>query len=149
MQLIDWLAGFGPWAWILAGLVLLALELVLPGGILLWLGLAGIVTGLAAFVQPIGWPMQFLLWGALSLLGIFGWLRYARGREAASDRPFLNRRAERLIGREAMLDEPIESGFGRIVLDDTVWRVAGPDLPAGRRVRIVAAEGAELRVEAI
>ena len=41
---------YGPWAWFVTGLVLLALELVVPGGYFLWLGAAGLVTGLAAFI---------------------------------------------------------------------------------------------------
>ena len=50
MQIVEYLAANGPWAWIVAGLVMLALELVLPGGFLLWMGVAGIVTGAAGAV---------------------------------------------------------------------------------------------------
>ena len=46
MQVIDFIAAYGPWAWIVAGLVLLALELIVPGGFLLWMGISGIITGL-------------------------------------------------------------------------------------------------------
>ncbi|UXN74809.1 NfeD family protein [Devosia sp. A8/3-2] len=69
--------------------------------------------------------------------------------ETANDSPYLNRRADRYIGREAVLEQPIIGGFGRIVLGDSVWRVAGPDLPAGARVRIVGSDGAVLKVEPI
>jgi len=31
-------------------------------------------------------------------------------------------------------------------VDDTIWRVAGPDTPAGSRVRVVRADGASLTV---
>lgn len=147
MDLVNLIAGYGPWAWIVGGVVLLALELVVPGGIMVWLGVAAIITGLAAFLQLIGWPLQFLLFGGLSLLLIAGWLRYSRGREKPSDSPFLNRRAERFVGQELVLDEPIRDGFGRVALGDTVWRVAGPDLAAGQRIRITGAEGAVLKVE--
>lgn len=148
MDLVTWIGSYGPWAWIVAGVVLLALELVIPGGYLLWLGVAGIITGLAAMFQPIDWPFQFLIFGVLSLILIVAWMRYFKGRDVESDRPFLNRRAEAFIGHEAVLDEPIRDGFGRLSLGDTVWRVTGPDLPAGRRVRVVSADGAVLRVEA-
>jgi membrane protein implicated in regulation of membrane protease activity len=30
-----------------------------------------------------------------------------------------------------------------------VWRVAGPDMPAGRRIRVVGHDGAVLKVEAV
>lgn len=149
MDIVAAIAGYGPWAWIVAGIVLLALELVVPGGFLVWMGVAAVITGLAAFVQPIGGPFQFLLFGGLSLILIVAWMHYSKGRERSSDRPLLNRRAESFIGLEAELDEPIVNGFGRLRLGDTPWRIAGPDLPAGRRVRVVAAEGALLRVESV
>lgn len=148
MDLLNWLASYGPWAWIVAGVVLLALELVVPGGILLWLGIAGIVTGLAAMFQPIDPPLQFLIFGGLSLLSIFIWLRYWKGRETPSDRPLLNQRAERFVGQETVLNEPIRNGYGRVSIEDTVWRIAGPDLAAGQRIRIVGHDGAVLKVEA-
>jgi membrane protein implicated in regulation of membrane protease activity len=132
---------------VVIGVVLLGLELLVPGGYLLWLGVAGIVTGLAAFFQPIDWPFQFMLFGALALIFIAAWLRYNRGREPESDRPYLNRRSERLIGQVLELREPIVEGIGRVSLDDTLWRVAGPDLPVGRRVRVIAVEAGLLRVE--
>lgn len=149
MQVIDFIAGNGPWAWIVAGLVLLALELVVPGGFLLWMGISGIVTGLLVLFWAIGWPLQWLIFGALSLVTIALWVRWTRGRPTPTDRPFLNRRAEHFVGQEAVLEQGIEQGFGRVVLGDTVWRVAGTDLPAGHRVRIIGHEGAVLRVEAV
>lgn len=150
MQIVDLIASYGAWAWIVAGAVLLALELVVPGGILLWLGISAIITGLAAMVQPgLRGPFQFLIFGALSLITIVGWLRWSKGRgETPSDSPFLNKRVERFIGKEAVLSEPILNGTGRISIDDSVWRIEGPDLNAGARVRVVGSDGAVLRVEA-
>jgi len=147
MQLVEFIAANTPWSWIIAGLVLLALELVVPGGILVWMGISGIVTGLMLVFQPIGWPLQWLIFGVLSLVSITIWLRYSRNRPAQTDRPYLNRRMEQLVGQEAVLEQPIAQGFGRIVLGDTVWRVAGPDLPLGSRVRITGSMGAVLTVE--
>lgn len=148
MDIIAFLAEYGPWSWIVFGLVLLALELVVPGGYLLWTGIAGILTGLLILVQPLSWPMQWLVFGCLSLVSILIWVRYSRQREAYSDRPLLNRRAEQFVGQQGILEQPIVDGFGRLRLGDSLWRVAGPDLPAGQRVRIVGADGAVLRVEA-
>jgi membrane protein implicated in regulation of membrane protease activity len=147
MDIINAIAAYGPWAWIVIGVVLLALELVLPGGFLLWLGVAGVITGLATMFQPLDWPLQFLVFGVLSLVLIVIWMRFFKNRERPSDRPFLNRRADVFIGHEAVLDEPIRDGFGRLKLGDTIWRIAGPDLQPGQKVRVVSADGAVLRVE--
>lgn len=149
MQVVDFIAANGPWSWIVAGLILLALELVLPGGILLWMGIAGLVTGIVLLITPIGWPLQWLIFGLLSLISIALWVRFTRNRPAKTDRPYLNRRAEQYLGQEAVLDQPIAQGFGHIVLGDTVWRVAGPDLPIGQRVRVTGNDGNVLRVEAV
>lgn len=148
MDILNTIASYGPWAWIVIGVVLLALELTVPGGFLVWLGVAAIITGLADFVWPIDWPIQFLIFGILSLVLIVVWMRFFKSKGTQSDKPFLNDRAGAFIGHEAVLNEPIRDGFGRLSLGDTVWRVAGPDLPAGQKVRIVSADGALLRVEA-
>lgn len=148
MQIFSLIAAFGPWSWIVAGLILLALELVAPGGFLLWLGVSGIITGLIGMVHRLDWPVQWVIFGILGLVSIALWVRFTRGRQTVSDRPYLNRRADRFIGHEAVLEQGIVDGFGRIELGDTVWRVAGPDMAAGQRVRIIGADGAVLQVEA-
>lgn len=149
MQIIDFVAANAHWSWIVAGLILLGLELLLPGGFLLWMGISGIITGLVTMFEPIGWPLQWLIFGVLSLVTIALWVRWTRSRPTPTDRPYLNRRADQMIGQEAVLEQPIAQGFGRVVLGDTVWRVSGPDLPLGHKVRIVGSTGAVLRVEPI
>src|SRR4051812_43892776 len=150
MVLFNLFLTYGPWAWMVAGLVLLALELVVPGGYFLWLGAAGIVTGLAAFIPGISWPWQVTIFGMLAIVIVVGWTFVTRNRKTESeDNPFLNRRAERFVGHEAVIDEPIKDGFGRLALGDSVWRIAGPDLAAGQKVRVIGADGAVLKVEAV
>jgi len=148
MVLLDLFISYGPWAWFVTGLVLLALELVVPGGYFLWLGSAGIITGLLAFIGPITWPWQITIFGLLAIVIVVAWTLVTRNRKGTTDNPFLNRRADRFIGHEAVIDEPIKDGFGRLALGDTVWRIAGPDLAAGQKVRVVGSDGAVLKVEA-
>jgi hypothetical protein len=66
---------------------------------------------------------------------------------APSDQPFLNRRAEAFVGRVFTLEKPIVDGTGTVGIDDTVWRVSGPDTPAGSRVKVIRVDGAALYVE--
>ena len=61
---------------------------------------------------------------------------------------FLNRRSDALVGRVFTLEKPIMDGSGSVRVDDTVWRVSGPDSPAGSKVKVVRADGASLTVEA-
>ena len=149
MDLIGLIGSAGPWAWIVLGLVLLGLELLAPGVFLVWLGIAGVLTGLVTLIQPLPWPVQWLVFAALSLVSILVWMQFSRARRARSTAPELNRRTDRYIGHEAVLASPIKAGFGQLPLDDSVWRISGPDLPAGARVRVVGADGSVLRVEPI
>ncbi|HVX81235.1 MAG: NfeD family protein [Devosia sp.] len=147
MELLSLFSEYGAWSWLIIGFVLLALELLLPGGVFVWLGTAAIVTALIRFVVPLDWPRQIGVFGVLGLMSVVFWLRVVRGQDNGTDRPLLNRRAERHIGEELVLNEPITGGSGRVPIGDTFWRVVGPDLPAGRRVRVVGADGPVLRVE--
>ncbi len=148
MVLLDLFNTYGPWAWIVTGLVLLALELVVPGGYFLWLGTAGLVTGLLSFIPGLSWPWQVTIFGVLAIAIVVVWTLVTRNRVQKTDNPFLNRRAERFVGHEGVIDEPIKDGFGRLVLGDSVWRISGPDLAAGQKVRVIGADGPVLKVEA-
>jgi membrane protein implicated in regulation of membrane protease activity len=149
MVLLDLFISYGPWAWFVLGLVLLALELVIPGGWFLWVGAAGIATGLISFIPGITWPLEVTVFGLLSLAVVIGWWRYSRNRQPVTDQPFLNNRAARFVGHEAVIDAPIVNGFGKLKLGDTDWRISGPDLLAGQKVRIVGYDVNVLKVEAV
>jgi membrane protein implicated in regulation of membrane protease activity len=144
------LGELGPWNWMVLGMVLLVLEILVPGVFLLWIGLAALVVGAitlalwdAAFWT---WEFQVVVFLALSVAAAFAGRRIMAGRVDDTDQPFLNQRAEQLIGRTATLREPILEGRGRIQLGDTLWRVSGPDLPIGAQVRVVSIRDSELVV---
>ena len=137
----------GTWNWLIFGFVLMALELAAPGVFLFWFGLAALLVGLVSFVLHPSWQTQLLMFAMFALIAVPIWRRLAKSqREASASSPFLNRRAAALVGREFTLERPIVDGFGTVRIDDTIWRVAGPDAPAGSRVRVVQADGANLTV---
>lgn len=135
----------GAWNWLILGIALMVLELLAPGIFLFWLGLAALVTGLLAFAIDMSWQIQILAFALLTIAAVPLWRRFSV-RRTSNSAPFLNRRNEALLGRELTLERPIQDGIGTVRIDDTVWRVSGPDTPAGSRVRIVAADGASLTV---
>ncbi|MFC3695121.1 NfeD family protein [Chenggangzhangella methanolivorans] len=143
----SFVIALGAWRWVVLGLVLLALELIAPGTLLLWLGMAAIVVGGLALLFDPGWQIEVVGFAMLGLAAAVGWWFLGRPDNAAStDRPMLNRRAERHVGRVFTLEAPILNGEGRIRIDDTIWRVQGPDMPSGTRVKVTAADGANLSV---
>ena len=145
----EMFATLGTWNWLIFGIILMALELLAPGVFLFWLGLAALLVGLLSFVIHPSWQTQILMFAVFAACAVPLWRRLARGNTAANrSNPFLNKRADALVGREFTLEKPIIDGCGTVRIDDTIWRVAGPDAPAGSRVRIVQADGASLTVAA-
>jgi len=145
----DMFVTLGTWNWLIFGLVLMALELLAPGVFLFWLGLAALLVGLVSFTFTPSWQLQILMFAIFAAAAVPLWRRLARTRTASdADSPFLNKRADALVGRVFTLEKPIVDGAGTVRIDDTIWRVAGPDAPAGSRVRIVQADGAKLTVAA-
>jgi inner membrane protein len=114
---------------------------------LFWLGLAALLVGLLSFAIHPSWQLQILMFAVFAAAAVPLWRRIARNSSAVSkSNPFLNKRADALVGRVFTLEKPIVDGAGTVRIDDTIWRVAGPDTPAGSRVRIVQADGASLTV---
>ena len=136
-------------AWAALTLALFAAEAMAPGAFMLWLGFAAKAVLLAVLLVP-GIPLllQVGAFVVLSFVSIQVYRRWFRSREPLSDRPDLNRRTAALVGQVVPLHDAIVGGRGRVQIADAFWTVAGPDLPAGARVRITGAEGMQLQVEA-
>jgi inner membrane protein len=138
----------GPWSWIILGLVLMGLELLAPGVFLIWLGLAAMLTGITDWAFGLSWQSATLVFAGFSVAAVLIGRVVSRHRdEEDPGRPPLNRRGHNLVGRVFRLDAPIAGGEGRIKVDDSVWRIIGPDAPAGASVRVVRVDGATLVVE--
>ena len=136
----------GTWNWLIFGFILMALELLAPGVFMFWLGLAALLVGLVSFAINPSWQTQLLMFAISAVAAVPAWRYFARSAGSSSQSPFLNNRTKALIGREFTLDKPIIDGSGTVRIDDTIWRVAGPDAPAGSRVKVVQADGASLTV---
>lgn len=145
---MSWLSQLDYWHWLVLGIVLVVLEVLSPGVYFLWLGVAAIVVGGVLYGLPdLSWQMQLVLFAVFSVVSIALARIFLERHPIESDEPALNRRGEQYIGRVLTLAEPIENGVGRVKVDDTIWRVEGPDCPAGTRVRVVGVDGVVFQVE--
>jgi membrane protein implicated in regulation of membrane protease activity len=148
MNIMQWFFALGHWNWFIAAAVLFLIEILAPGAFMLWLGLSAILVGAISLAVVWSWQGQLIAFAVFAVASIPAWRHFARKVEPATDRPFLNRRADGYVGRVFTLDKPIVDGVGTVHIDDTIWRVTGPDCPAGSRVKIARADGANLLVEA-
>ena len=137
------------WLWIGAGLVLAALEMLVPGVYLIWLALAAIATGVLVLASEPSVPIQIVSFVSLSLIFAYSSRRFLRDKPIESSDPLMNQRAARLVGQTATVTQAIKHGEGRVRIADGEWLASGPDCPAGTRVRIAGVSGACLTVEAL
>lgn len=138
------------WHWWVLAALLLALETFAPGTVFLWMGVAaGIVGVILLLISDLTWQVQGLLFAVLAVISALGGRYILKRRPIQTDEPALNKRGTALIGRVGVLEYPVHSGIGKLRLDDTMWRIVGPDLNAGTRVRIIGVDGSSLKIEPI
>ncbi|MBF0439288.1 MAG: NfeD family protein [Magnetococcales bacterium] len=138
------------WHWGIVAVLLVILEVVSPAFFFLWLGVAaGLVGGLLFLFPDLGWKAQWLFFSGFSLVSLGVWHLLLKHRPTLSTRPLLNRRSSQYVDRILILSAPIQGGVGRIWVDDTSWKVSGPEADAGTRVRVVGMEGNTLQVELV
>jgi membrane protein implicated in regulation of membrane protease activity len=139
---------FSFWYWWILGLILLILEVFAPGAFFLWMGVsAGIVGAIAWLVPALSVEWQMLIFTIIAVISVVAWRSYQRSHPTETDQPALNRRGEQYVGRIFTLDHPIVNGVGRIRVDDTSWRIQGPDVESGTKVRVIGVDGVNLVVE--
>ena len=146
----DFLANLQYWHWWVLGIVCLAIEIFAPGAIFIWFGASAAVLGILLLVMPdLTWQVQITLFSALSILSIVGWRQYRKNVPEENAYPTLNKRGEELVGRVFTLDEPIVNNYGKIRVDDTMWKVNGADAEVGQKVKVVSLNGTVLNVELV
>jgi inner membrane protein len=145
--MMSTITALGIWNWFIVGGILLAIEVMAPGTFMLWLGLSALLVGIISLFVDWPWQMQFVAFAVFAIASIPIWHRVGRRVEAPVDQPFLNRRSEAFVGQVFTLEKPIVNGSGTVRIGDTVWRVTGPDVSAGSRVKVTRADGATLFVE--
>jgi membrane protein implicated in regulation of membrane protease activity len=138
------------WHWWVLALILLVVEILVPGFFFVWLAIAGFITGCVLWLLPsISMDVQLAVFSVLSVLAIVAWQFYARKYPIVSDQPLLNRRGAQYIGRVFNLYEPIVNGQGKIKVDDSIWKVHGEDCDIKTKVKVTAIRGTVFDVEKV
>lgn len=137
------------WHWLVLAMLLLLLELFVPAAFFIWIGAAAAVLGLILMLLPaLSWQVQLIAFAVLSISSVIVGRRLFRQVDT-SEPTTLNRRGDQYIGREFVLEAPLQNGTGRVNVDDSSWRIVGPDLPAGSKVVVKSIDGSSLVVDAV
>jgi membrane protein implicated in regulation of membrane protease activity len=138
------------WHWLVLAMLLLIVEILAPASFFIWIAFAaGAVSLVTLFADSLSWQMQFILFGVLSIVSVLAGRSWFKHRPIKSDEPQLNQRGEQYVGRTLTLHEAISDGFGSVNVDDTRWRVQGPDLPSGASVKVISVDGTVFTVEPV
>lgn len=146
--MVSLLAAYLPWLWLALGLLLMSLEVVVPGIHFLWFGIAAVIVAFAAFAGVLsGLEWQLLGFAILSLGALYTGRSLTASVKTDPDADVINERGQQYVGRRVVVEDAIVNGRGRVRVGDTLWLAEGPDAPTGSQVIIKSAHGTVLRVD--
>ena len=137
--------------WLVAMLILLGAEVLVPGLVCIWFAFGAFAALLSAMLGAPLW-LQFVWFLLVSLATL--WLtrplakKYVNGRAQPTN-------ADQVIGREALVIEDIDNlrASGAVSVDGKDWTArteeGKPALKAGQVVRVLRIEGVKLIVESV
>ena len=148
VQLLESMSGS---KWLILGVLLLVLEVVTGTTYILWPAVAALIVGVIAFVLPLAWEMQFLLFFILSAILLVVGHKFVRPKMKGGEPSDLNDRARTMVGMRVKAVADFDTGLGRVQVGDTQWRASIVDgnPSAGAELRVMSVKGTTLQVEAI
>ena len=138
--------------WVVIGLVLMLAELVIPGGIVVFIGLACLITAGALFLGLIsGFASTITLWAITTIVLLLAFRNVAQ-KLVGGDTSVANTDEDMdIYGKTAKVLETIGPGEkqGRVEFQDTSWLAIadGTVIEAGEDVTIVCRDNIALVVE--
>tara|TARA_R110002096_G_scaffold73270_17_gene173607 strand:- start:3406 stop:3861 length:456 start_codon:yes stop_codon:yes gene_type:complete len=139
------------WTWFVIALVLLVLEIALPGVVFLWMAMASVIVGGVVFFAPdLGWEGQLIIFAVLSIISVYVGRTFLRRNPIETDDQNLNQRGRSFVGQTYRLISDMDNGRGKVRIGDTNWTVEGDfDGLAGDKVKVVDVDVTYLIVEPV
>ncbi|MBR1840666.1 MAG: NfeD family protein [Alphaproteobacteria bacterium] len=111
--------------WLIVGLVLSALELVVPGVYLIWFGFAGFAMSIIMCFTEMVVTTQ-LIWFALisAVFALIGWYAYRvimKKTQTPREYRNLNNSAEQYVGMTVTVTQDTEDNNTKVKIGDTYW----------------------------
>ena len=142
---------WGMWSWMSLGIILMILELIIPGTFMVWFGLGALLTGLTIFIfSGLNIATQLFVFVIMSVICvIFGIFIYEKifGKNKDEDH---NKKtgAHRYIGHTYTVCEDFKNGRGKITVGDSVWlAISDKNYKKGDDVTVKNVNGTQLIVE--
>jgi len=140
-----------PVIWFLVGVVLLLLELALPGLIIFFFGLGAWIVALCLVLFDINLTWQLLIFVISSLAGLVLLRKFLKDKFFKEDDSNKASLEEEFIGKTAIADTNLEPGVsGKVNFKGTQWpAISNETIEKGEKVRIVERDSITLIVKKI
>jgi len=139
-----------PVYWIIASIVLVTAEMILPGTYLLWIGAAAALTGIFAMIfadaSLLYQSMAFAFFGVVLLYVAH---KKKVGYREPRDNAHLNQKKNQLLGRTTVVPENFSVTNNYVWIDDCRWTVCSSSfgkIKAGARAQVMGFHQDELEL---
>jgi membrane protein implicated in regulation of membrane protease activity len=132
--------------WAIIAAVFLVLELIIPGLVTVWFGLAGIVM---IFLAPVIKDLntEFYIFAVLSFVFLLITRPIAKKYLYKKDKDDVSF-GSRTVGRETKITKILDEGVYEVILDEKMWRgISADNLEINDRVTITGITGNKLVLE--
>ncbi len=132
------------------GIALLLLDVLGVGGILIGASGGAIALALVLAFVDLSWQLQLVVFGVFAMVGTFIFWKFFRVKPVENATSKLNNRRAQLIGMRASLMQPVQSGRGKVQIQDALWTVScDEDLPQGTLVEVTGYDDQTLIVKKV
>lgn len=137
------------WVCVLAGFILIGIEVLVPGFTVIWFGIAALVTAVPVALGARSWVTLTVFGLSLLLLATLG--RKVFQNSLLRRERCANTNAGAVVGKIGIVVEKIDAvhGTGRVRVDTETWTATsrgGETIPAQAKVRVEALSGARVVV---
>lgn len=150
MDFFTWVGDLSGWYWLALGILLIALEMLVPSFVVIWPGLAAVVMAVLVAIFPnIGGEWLVVSFAVLSIAFIFIGRSFAIRLRKREPKNTLNARGKSLIDRHAKV-VTFDQGEGRVTVSGIQWPAVWEDgqvSAVGDTVTITASTGVSLTVK--
>lgn len=138
--------------WILCGLIMMLLELLVPGGIIVFLGMSAVMVGSAVYFGLLThWMDAVIAWFILSLLLILGvrsfFIQFFEGDSKVDN---VDEDLDIIGAVVEVVQDVLPYKDGRVRFRDSTWPArSDEELSAGSKARVIQRQGNSLIIESI
>jgi membrane protein implicated in regulation of membrane protease activity len=137
--------------WFLVGLVLLLLELIIPGFVIIFFGAGAWVTAVVCLIFDPGINVQMAVFTVSSVFLLLLLRRYLRKQFFSEDKSVVETLADEFVGKTAVVESDIKKGFpGKVSFKGTTWTaLSDVTIKKGQLAEIIGKESINLIVKPI